>query len=190
MKFFSTIAVLAAGASAIPTTSAPPAKFAIQVTATLKGQPVSLYLKKGANGDGTAKVEDAASCSLSGDVLTCDGKTIGAQAAMGLPISAMDMAPIAATTTGISDGWSIDSSNVLHFKSAKFAQLPEKKAIDEKQGGEARFGLFDLTTAGPLAALSGGSTATKLYTQLGCPAGTHNGLHGELVVGTNKVVPL
>jgi len=190
MKFLSTIMVLAAGASALPATSAPPAKFAIQVTATLKKGPTSLYLKKGANGDGTPNLAEAAACSISGDTLTCDGKTIGANGVAGTGLATLDMAPIAAVTGGITDGWSIDANNVLHFKSSKFAQLPEKKAIQEKQGGEAGFGLFDMETAGALAALLGPVSGIRLYTQLGCPAGTHGGLHGELVVGSNKVVPL
>jgi hypothetical protein len=134
---------------------------------------------------------DAATCTLSGDKLSCDGKTIGAEPLGGLPASTLDMAPVASVSPdGISDGWSIDEKNVLHFKSPQFASLPEKKAIDEKQGGEAQFGLFDMSEAGPLAAIAGASDAVRLYTQLGCPAGTHEGLHGELVIGSNKIVPL
>jgi hypothetical protein len=178
--------------TAIPTAAAPPAKFAIQVTATLKGAPVSLYLKNGANGDGTANLAEAAACSLSGDELTCDGKLIGAQSPAGLPDSTLDMAPLAEATspTAIADGFSVDSNMVLHFKSPKFDTLTEKVAIQTKQGGEAQFGLFDMSDAGPLAALMGASSAVRLYSQLGCPAGTHGGLHGELVVGKSKIVAL
>jgi len=192
MKVFIAAVVLAASASALP--SAPPAKFAIQITAPLKGTSTSYYLKKGLNGDGTTSLSDAAACSLASGSLTCDGKLVGT-ANLGLPLTMMDMGAIVAVgpNEGISDGFSIDENNVLHLKSPKFSELPEKKAIEEKQGGEAQFALFDIATAGPLLqakAGSGSANAVRLYTQLGCPAGTHMGMHGELIVGKSKVVPL
>jgi hypothetical protein len=178
--------------SALP--AAPPAKFAIQITAPLRGAPASYYLKKSLNGDGTTNLADAAACSLADGKLTCEGQLVGT-VNFGLPLEVMDMGTIAAVKPdeGISDGFSIDENLVLHLKSSKFSQLPEKQAIADKQGGEGQFALLDISTAGALIQDQAGEASAhsiKLFTQLGCPAGTHEGLHGELIVGKSKVVPL
>ncbi|KAF2398401.1 hypothetical protein EJ06DRAFT_558239 [Trichodelitschia bisporula] len=182
MKFsIATAAVaLSAAASAAPTA---PATFAIQITATIAGTPTSMYLGKDGAGTGVADLKDAESCTISPSAqLLCGGKAIGAAPAMG---GYVDMAPLAPVSgaAAMTDGFSVDANNVLHWKSVKFPSLPQVgKLIVEKQGGEAQWGLFKSTM------LTRG--AVKLYSQLGCPGGTHSGLHDELVVGSIKVVPL
>jgi hypothetical protein len=166
--------------AAAPT--AAPAKFAIQITAKLDGKATSLYLAKGATGAGTADLKNAASCSINAATnLVCDGKNIGAAPVLG---GYVDMAPLSGVSgpTAINDGFSVDENMVLRWKTPKFAELPQVgKAIMEDQKGEAQWGLLRLL---------GSLSSPQLYSQLGCPAGTHNGLHSELIVGSNKVVPL
>jgi len=151
--------------------------------------PTSLYLGKDGRGTGVTKLADAESCSINEKTqLICGGKTMGAPAREG-----MDMAAIA-PATAIVDGWSVDSNNALHWKSSKFP-LPPMLKDDVKTmyaNGEAHFGLFKS------AMLTGG--ATQLYSQLGCPGGTHfmamspgeqpSAHHDMVWEGSNKVIPL
>lgn len=170
--------------NAAPT--AAPAKFAIQITAKLDGKPTSLYLAQGATGAGTDDLKKAASCSItSNNELNCDGKVIGAAPVSGgILTDYVDMAPLAGVSgpKAVTDGFSVDDQMQLRWKSSKFADLPKiGKAIMENQNGEAQWGLLRLL---------GSFSSPQLYSQLGCPGGTHNGVHSELIVGSNKVVPL
>jgi len=100
----------------------------------------------------------------------------------------IDMAPIAPThePSAIVDGYSVDASGILHWKSDQFANLPKVGAIIVKpvseggQGGEALFGLLQSPTG----------NATILYQLLGCPGGDHNGKHSKLVTGAAKAIAL
>jgi hypothetical protein len=190
--------------SAAPTAefSAAPAKFAIQITATM-GNPTkgekqvthSLYLAKGANGLGTTDLAQAESCSIDDKAqLICGGKVIGAKpATVGGVVRAPDMAALEGVDPSakgvMADGFRIEGDS-LHWKSKAFATLPTAAEINSKQGGEAAWGLLQsqLITGGQI----------KLYSQLGCPGGamgqpegaSHGGQHDVLYPGKNKIVPL
>ncbi|KAK3049987.1 hypothetical protein LTS18_012648 [Coniosporium uncinatum] len=173
-----TVAALCLTSSASPCAPAP-ASFAIQITAPLGGTPTTLFLGKDGSGTGVTDVAQAASCSINANSqLLCDGKTMGANA-----LGYVDMAAIGAVSgaRAITDGFSV-KDNQLHWASSKFATLPQVGAtIMNEQGGEAKWGLWK----------SGATRGqVKLYSMLGCPGGSHDGLHEEVIIGTNKIVPL
>jgi hypothetical protein len=166
--------------------TAPPAKFAIQVTAN--GE--TLFLGKAVAGTPIKglPVKDkaqAAACSIANEVLSCDGQMIG----INRP-NMVDMVPIEAanaTLTPITKGFSIGVDNKLHFKSDEFKKMIQHENIEKLQGGEAQFGTFnDILTFGQ----------TLLFLQLGCPGGTHQlgplakGLHAMVRIGTGVAIPL
>ena len=168
--------------------TAPPAKFAIQVTAN--GE--TLFLGKAAAG-GSIKglpVKDkaqAAACSIANEVLSCDGQTIGINRPNMVDMVPIEAANAALTPTPITKGFSIGVDNKIHFKSDEFKKMKEHENIEKEQGGEALFGTFnDILTGGK----------TLLFFQLGCPGGTHksgflpNGLHAMVRIGTGVAVPL
>jgi hypothetical protein len=136
-------------------------------------------------GSGVSDIANAAACSINAQSeLICDGKKMGGNPTFGY----IDMTPIAvaSSASSITDQWSIDENNGLHWKSAKFASLPNVGSIIMKskaeggQGGEALWGLMKFAF----------SPTPMVFAQLGCPGGTHSGLHAEVVVGSGKVVPL
>jgi len=187
MKYSGIVSIaLSALVAASPT--APPAKFALQVTAN--GE--TLFLAKAAAGKSIEgfPVEDkakAAACSIVNEELICDGEKIGINMPMGV-----DMVPIAAANakySTITKGFSIDAGNKLHFKSEEFKtakNLKEKDNIAKEQGGEALFGSF----VDPKI----GVAEKKLYFQLGCPGGTHKvgamNFHAMVRIGTGQAIPL
>jgi hypothetical protein len=185
-----------AAVSALP--AAAPAKFALQITANMKGKDgkevsTSVFLPKGGSAVGVADIKEAASCSIDEKTqLVCDGKPQGVATTR----SSLDMAAIApASSSAVTTGFSVDANNVVHWKSPELlSKIPAfAKAVAVPNGqyanGEAKFGLLksDLLTAGK----------TTLYFQLGCPGtkempemGTHGGLHDPVVEGVAKVVAL
>jgi len=192
MKFsVATALALSAAVSALPT--AAPAKFALQITATLGDKPTTLYLPKGGSSAGVTDIKDAASCSIDEKTqLVCDGKPQGVAPR---PDGGLDMAGITpASAKAVTTGFSVDANNVVHWKSAELEnQLPAfKKAIAQDpqyKDGEAKFGLFKSNF------LTGGKT--QLFFQLGCPGtkamdhtGTHGGLHDPVVEGVAKAIAL
>jgi len=181
MRFSIATAALALGAvvSAAPADPAAPAKFNIQITAKLEGQEVTRFLGKGGNGAAVEKKEEAETCSVENGQLLCGGTPFGATLT-----GVLDMAPLAPTKPGpnaMIDGFSVGADNSLHWKSEKFPKLTSYANVQKDQNGEAAWGLFKS------GRLTGGNI--RLYSQLGCPGGTHGGFHDELVVGTGKVVP-
>jgi hypothetical protein len=118
--------------------------------------------------------------------LSCDGKIMGINPHKGFgTLKNVDMAPITVANPDIANpllnpitvGFSLDASNMLHLKNAtEFTRLNEDghNGIVKNQGGEAEFGIY----------------TGKLFFQLGCPQGTHNGLHGMVQIGTAKAIPL
>jgi hypothetical protein len=180
-----------AAVSALP--AAAPAKFALQITATMGGTPTTLYLPKGGSANGVTDAKDAAACSIDEKTqLICDGKPQGVAPRAG---GTLDMAGITpATANAITTGFSVDSNNVIHWKNKELEQkLPAfAKAVTEDgqyKNGEAKFGLFK-------SMLTGGKT--QLYFQLGCPGtkgmenmgGTHGGAHEPVVEGVAKAIAL
>jgi hypothetical protein len=173
--------------SALP--SAPPAKFAIQVTANLEGdKPMSLFLGKDKVGTAVAELKNAAQCTITTrSYLQCEGKTMGAAPNRvispkgGIP----DIAPleVVGNPSTIIDNYSVDGSNVLHWKSEKFADLPGGKQIMKSkseggQDGEAVFALAK-TTEGTI----------KVVQLIGYAGGERGGIV-KVAPGTAKAVPL
>lgn len=176
--FLLTTIKYSAAVSAAPT--APPAKFAIQITAKLEGKDVTRFLGKGGNGAAVESKDQALACSIESGNLVCGGQKYGATLT-----GFLDMAPIAPTADGpnaMLDGWSVGDDLSLHWKSSKFPKLVSYNNVKQNQKDEAAWGLFKsgLLTQGTV----------RLYAQLGCPGGTHGGFHDEVVVGTGKVVAL
>jgi hypothetical protein len=123
--------------------------------------------------------------------LQCEGKSIGVAAEMGR--GTLDMGALVAVDTkanpdGIASGFSIDEAGSLHWKNDQFKSIGGANLLYSDnagaggQHGEAQFGFFKS------AAL--GTGEVQLYAQLGCPMGTHEGLHEHLIVGSAKVAAL
>lgn len=87
-----------AHAAAIPEASQ---SFKFQINDPKKG----LFYLADASGAGTTDEAEALTCELNADVITCDGK--------GFPNFQGDMTKL--STTGSSSGWSIDSSDNIHW---------------------------------------------------------------------------
>jgi hypothetical protein len=184
--------------SALVTASptAAPEKFALQISANgntlfLAKFPADLS-KDAIGGAGVKDKAQAAACSIKDTELVCDGKTIGVNPRSG-SFGTIDMAPIVpadyAAVGGppITKGFLLDATHNLHFKNeAEFKKLNKAnpKEIDEKQGGESKFGLWSNTV------LTKGEP--KLFFQLGCPGGDHNNMKGHemLYTGTAVAIPL
>jgi hypothetical protein len=165
--------------------TAPPTKFAVQVTANgetlFLGKPLP---GKAIDGSPVKDKAQAAACSIANEELSCDGQTIGINLRAGL-----DMAPIMAankTLSHITKGFSIGVDNKLHFKSDEFKKLKEHDNIEKLQGGEASFGTFN----DPLFTMG----KTLLFFQLGCPMGTHvlggKPVHAMVRIGSGQAIPL
>jgi len=181
MKGFLALA-LSAVVSAAP---AAPAKFALQFNVNFEGKPTTLFYGKALDASGTPDIKSAASCSIVSGDLRCEGKSIGVSAQLGR--GALDMGALVATDTkanpeGIASGFTVDDAGALHWKNDEFKKIGGAKLLYKNQGGEARWGFFKSDTIG--------NGNIQLYAQLGCPMGTHDGLHEPLTVGTAKVVAL
>lgn len=164
--------IFSALVSAAPSTSAPPAKFAIGIT--IKGVPTH-YLGKKGDGYGVTDIKDAETCSITAKTeLQCGNYKVGA-------ISFLhDMVPLQQNTLqDITTGFSVDANNTLHWKNNNFSRIKDMVA---KQNGEAQWALYP----------DSNGKKYQLYAQLGCPNepdATHS-FHQMMTIGTNKVVPL
>jgi hypothetical protein len=87
-----------------------------------------------------------------------------------------------ANPDGISGGFSIDEAGKLHWKNDEFKKIGGAKLLYADQKGEAGFGFFKSSALG--------TGDIQLYAQLGCPMGTHEGLHEQLTVGGATAVAL
>jgi hypothetical protein len=102
----------------------------------------------------------------------------------------LDMGALVATDAksapdGITTGFSVDDAGMLHWKNDLFKNIGGSSVMysNDKmsgQNGEAQWGFLKSETIG--------NGAIQLYAQLGCPMGTHEGLHDKLIVGSAKVV--
>lgn len=157
-----------------------PAKFAVQITADLGTGPQSFYLSKDRLGGSVPSLSLAAPCTITPrSYLSCDNRSMGASSSnRAIP----EIAPIVATGDpgAIGDGYSVDESHTLHWRSTKFPAKVMKSKSEGGQDGEAIFGM------------ARGSDGKVLLVQLlGFDGKSGNATRFEKVVaGVAKVVPL
>jgi hypothetical protein len=167
-------------ASALP--AAVPSKFAVQITADLGNGTTIQYLGKDRKGGAVSSIADAAPCSIARrDYLSCDGRTMGASSNRAYTAGPIPpVAPLVATGDpgATIDGYSVDESYVLHWKSDKFPESIMKSKAEGGQAGEAIFGLAKATD-GPI----------KVVQLLGLKNATFTG-YDKIAAGTAKVVPV
>jgi len=182
MKYLLAVA-FSAIVSAAPT--APPAKFAIQISTTVGGNPTTAFLKKNVNSDITRDIKEAAACSLADGKLTCEGKLIGVPLTRGLgaDMSTFEAVNPKTQSNSIYTGFSLNENNELHWKNdEKFSKVMGwdgmVKAPQTFPDHEARFALF------------GSGSATKFYANLGCTNPIHLAFHGDLHMGPVKAIAL